>query len=81
MSLVNCFEIIILYDKSLIIMSRQEISTEIQLLLDQLPEESLESVLDYLKKLKELDPKKLDSFSTLNKILKEDSNLLKRLAQ
>ncbi len=62
-------------------MSRQEISTEILLLLDQLPEESLESVLNYLKELKESKPNGIKSFTVLNKILKEDSNLLKRLAQ
>ena len=62
-------------------MSREEVKSAINELLDQSSEEVLQEVYDYLKTL-EGKPDQLASMSkNLSKILKEDSNLLKRLAQ
>lgn len=62
-------------------MSRQKISSEIQRILSNLPDESLESVLDYLKEVQKVDESKLLISKNLGKIFKEDTELLKRLAQ
>ena len=62
-------------------MSRQEINSEIQKILSNLTDENLESVLQYLKQFQQFDKDKLLISKNLGKILREDSNLLKRLAQ
>lgn len=62
-------------------MSRQEISSEIQRILSELSDENLQSVLQYLKEIREIDSNKVLISKNLGKILKEDSELLKRLAQ
>jgi len=61
--------------------SRQEISIEIQQILDQLPDESLTAVLKYLKEVVDSAPSDFKQFNHLTKVLNEDANLLKRLAQ
>ncbi len=62
-------------------MSRQELNTEIQKVLSNLSDESLLSVLEYLKQVQKIDGSKLMISNNLGKILKEDTELLKRLAQ
>jgi hypothetical protein len=62
-------------------MSRSEINSEIQKILSNLPDESLNSILEYLKEIQEIDSSKLLISKNLGKILAEDAQLLKRLAQ
>lgn len=59
-------------------MSTKEIKTEIKKAIENVPEKVLLEVLDYLNK------KKKDGFvmsDNLDKIIKEDEELLKKLAQ
>lgn len=62
-------------------MSTQEIKSEIQKILSNLPEESLLSVLDYLKEIQKINPSNLLISRHLSKIFQEDTELLKRLAE
>ncbi len=62
-------------------MGIQDIRIEIDKILNSLPEEELKSVLDYLKEVNKLTIKELSLTHNLGKILKEDTNLLKRLAE
>lgn len=62
-------------------MTRKELNSEIQNILSQLPDENLQVVLSYLKNVQVIDHSELTLSKNLEKILKEDSNLLKRLAQ
>ena len=62
-------------------MSRQEITSEIQKILSNLSDENLQAVLAYLKQAQMIDGPKLVISKNLGKILKEDAELLKRLAQ
>lgn len=58
-----------------------EVKEEIQKVLAKVPEEVLPEILDYLKQvqLSSLDDLKLERH--LNRIINEDKELLKRLAQ
>ncbi len=62
-------------------MSIDEIKYEIDVILKSLPEDELRSVLEYLKQVKSLNINDLNLSGNLSKIIKEDSNLLKRLAK
>ncbi|GJM36554.1 MAG: hypothetical protein DHS20C18_55550 [Saprospiraceae bacterium] len=62
-------------------MSRQEITSEIQKILSNLSDDHLQAVLAYLKQAQMIDDSKLLISKNLGKILKEDAELLKRLAQ
>ena len=62
-------------------MSRQELNSEIQKILSNLSDESLNSILEYLKEVQKIDASKLLISRNLGKILKEDTQLLKRLAE
>ncbi len=62
-------------------MSRQELNAEIQKILSGLSDESLNAVLEYLKEVQKTDSSKLQISRNLGKILKEDTQLLKRLAE
>jgi hypothetical protein len=60
-------------------MSKEEIKYEINRILDQLPDQSLESLLSFLK---ELEAKRNQDLSdNLQRILSDDHELLERLAQ
>jgi hypothetical protein len=60
-------------------MSKEEIKYEINRILDQLPDQSLESLLTFLK---ELEAKRNQDLSdNLQRILSDDHELLERLAQ
>lgn len=58
-----------------------EIKTEIQKVLDSVPEGVLQDVLDFLKELQVQQEGKVRLTSNLRKILSEDRELLERLAQ
>ena len=62
-------------------MSTKELKEEINRVLNDAPDEILESVLDYLKGL--LSQSKSDAImsNNLNRILHEDKELLERLAK
>ena len=63
------------------LMSRQEVNSEIQKILSKLSDDNLQTVLTYLKQAQMIDNSKLRNSKNLGKILKEDAELLKRLAQ
>lgn len=62
-------------------MATEEIKERINKVLANIPDEVLEDVLDYLKSLMNKSRDKVLLSSNLRKILKEDKNLLERLAQ
>ena len=62
-------------------MSIQEARVEIDKILDSLPQESVLSVLDYLKSTQSLRTNDQKLANDFNRIIKEDEGLLKRLAQ
>lgn len=62
-------------------MTTQDLKTEIQKALDNVPENALEEVLVYLQELKQRQFKPFSSPENLQKILQEDEEVLKKLAQ
>lgn len=62
-------------------MSTAEIKTEIEKVLDAMPESVLESVLQYLKSVTVSKQQDIDFSNNLRKILSEDKELLQKLAQ
>ncbi|MEM7510618.1 MAG: hypothetical protein AAF388_06775 [Bacteroidota bacterium] len=62
-------------------MSIQEARVEIDKILDSLPQESVLSVLNYLKSTQSLRTDDQKLANDFNRIIKEDEGLLKRLAQ
>lgn len=62
-------------------MSGQQLKTEIQHVLDEMPEEILEDVLKYMKSICNISHQKIQMSSNLKKILQEDSELLQKLAK
>lgn len=62
-------------------MSGQELKSEIQHVLDEMPEEILEDVLHYMKSIRNISHQKLQMSSNLKKILQEDKELLQKLAK
>ena len=62
-------------------MSRDELKEEITKVLDTVPEEVLEEVLDYLKLLATNPKEKLDMATRLRQIINEDQELLQKLAR
>ena len=62
-------------------MTAQELKIEIQHVLDEIPEERLEVVLMYLKDLKNFKESDIVLPYNLSKILREDKELLKKLAE
>lgn len=62
-------------------MSRNELNTEIQKILSDLSDESLNSILEYLQEVQKINSSKLLISKNLGKILKEDTQLLKKLAE
>jgi hypothetical protein len=62
-------------------MSKDEIKSEINRVLDNLSSDALHELLSFLRQLEETQPLyKLDA-EKLNSILEEDAELLKKLAQ
>jgi hypothetical protein len=62
-------------------MSRDELKEEIVKVLETVPEEILEDVLDYLKILITNPKEKLSMTTKLRQIINEDGKLLQKLAQ
>ncbi|MGF1584311.1 MAG: hypothetical protein ACFCUM_03240 [Bacteroidales bacterium] len=62
-------------------MSNKELKEEINKVLNEAPDELLESVLEYLKGLLSKSESDAILSSNLNRILHEDKELLERLAQ
>lgn len=61
-------------------MTSIEIKTEIQKVLDQVPESVLQEVLDFLKGLQNKSVDQIKLADNLRKILSEDRELLEKLA-
>lgn len=62
-------------------MTKEQIKTEIQKSLDKVPESVLTDVLELLKQAENLPAGKENLASHLREILREDKNLLERLAK
>jgi hypothetical protein len=62
-------------------MSTAEAKSEILDLLDQLPERHFPVILEYLKQIKQLIEMDEEAATHLEEIMREDDNLLKRLAK
>jgi len=62
-------------------MTSIEIKTEIQKVLDQVPESVLQDVLDFLKELQIKSADDIKFANNLRKIISEDRELLEKLAQ
>lgn len=62
-------------------MSRDELKDEIAKVLETVPEEILEDVLDYLKLLITNPKEKLSMTTKLRQIINEDEELLQKLSQ
>jgi len=62
-------------------MTTIQIKTEIQKVLDKVPENVLADVLDYLKQVEVQSNGSIMQNKNIQKILEEDKGLLKRLAQ
>ncbi len=62
-------------------MSREEVKTAINALLDNTPEQVLQEVFDYLKSIEGKSDKSISLSKNLRTILTEDKELLERLAQ
>jgi hypothetical protein len=62
-------------------MTKEQIKTEIRKSLDKVPESVLTDVLELLKQAEKLPAGKESFISHLREILREDKNLLERLAK
>jgi hypothetical protein len=62
-------------------MTSVEIKTEIQKVIDQVPETVLPDVLDFLKELQIKSEDQIKLVNNLKKIISEDRELLQKLAQ
>lgn len=61
-------------------MRTKEIKTEIQKVIDEIPDNVLQDILDYLKQLQDISQSKLELSKNLKLILTEDKELLEKLA-
>lgn len=59
----------------------KEIKSKIQKFLDQVPENVREDILNYLKQAQSKSSDKVEMSRNLKKILKEDKELLEKLAK
>jgi hypothetical protein len=62
-------------------MNTIEIKEEISKVIDSMPDEALEPVLEYLKSLQQVSPVQAKRAQILSRILIEDRSLLERLAK
>ena len=62
-------------------MSKNEVKEQINKVLDNVSDEALESILNYLKELISKSETDLILSNNLNKILSEDKEVLERLAK
>ena len=62
-------------------MKRDNIKTEIQKIIDKVPDDMLEEIYNILKDFADKSPDSIELSYNLNKILLEDKGLLERLAK
>jgi len=62
-------------------MTKTQLQTEIQKVLDNVPETILQDVLDFLKVLQDQPADKVKLTNNLRQILSDDKELLEKLAQ
>ncbi len=62
-------------------MTTIQLKTEIQKVLDDIPDNVLPDILDYLKQIQHQSPDQIKINNNLKKILTEDKELFERLAQ
>jgi len=62
-------------------MTAHEVKQKITKLLEEIPEDLLPQVLEYLQQIKELSAEEVSMGQNLSKILKEDREVLDKLAQ
>ncbi len=62
-------------------MSKEEIKTEINRVLDHLSDQTLEDILSLLKKIESSNTSVMPDQELFEKILSEDKDLLQKLAQ
>ena len=62
-------------------MTKQQLKTEIQKVLDNVPEAVLQNILSYLQELQSKPLNEIEMSGMLRKILNEDKELLEKLAQ
>ncbi len=62
-------------------MTKTQLQSEIQKVLDSVPETILQDVLDFLKALQDQPADKVRLTNNLRQILSEDKELLEKLAQ
>ncbi|NEN25036.1 hypothetical protein G3O08_16165 [Cryomorpha ignava] len=58
-----------------------QIRTEISQLIQKLPENQLESILEYLRQVEKTSAEQVETANFVKKIFEEDAELLKRLAR
>jgi phosphatidylinositol kinase/protein kinase (PI-3 family) len=58
-----------------------QVKSEIKKVIDQVPENLLPEIFDYLKQVQHQTPDQLKFNNNLNKIFSEDKELLQRLAE
>lgn len=62
-------------------MDATQVKTEIQKVLEQVPEDVLPEILDYLKLIQHQSPEQIKHNNNLNRIFLEDKGLFERLAE
>jgi hypothetical protein len=62
-------------------MNKQNVKIEIHKVIDMLPDDISKDVLEYLKSILKKSSDEVRTSNNLSKIIKEDRNLLNRLAQ
>jgi hypothetical protein len=62
-------------------MNEQNVKIEIHKVIDMLPDDISKDVLEYLKSILKKSSDEVRTSNNISKILKEDRNLLNRLAQ
>ena len=62
-------------------MKEQNVKIEIHKVIDMLPDDISKDVLDYLKNILKKSSDQVRTSKNISKILREDKNLLNRLAQ
>lgn len=62
-------------------MSVEQVKKEIDQILSSLPPENLVDILEYLRSAQQAQAEQINLSSNFRKILQEDANLLKRLAE
>jgi hypothetical protein len=62
-------------------MTTKDIIKEINRVIQEVPENFLEDILSYLKQIEKKSKNDVEAFSDLKRILKEDQELLEKLAK